>query len=108
MEQLQNLLNLINKFIFVLKLLSFSCEWTVEVFLNLNLNWFLNPTLLTALQKLHVKLPCDSQLILVNHWPDGASQFVWDSLFEQILRFVLEFCTETIIIGKVFVDDFIP
>ncbi len=80
-KQLQNLLNLINKFIFVFHLLTLSGKRPVEILSNLGPDAFFNPAFLTSLQKLHVKLPCNSKLIFKNHWPYCASQFVWDSFF---------------------------
>ncbi len=49
MKQLQNLLNLINKFVLIFKLLAFTRKRTIEIFLNLGFDGFFDPAFFATL-----------------------------------------------------------
>lgn len=107
-EQFQYLPSLFNDFFLVLDLLAFPGEGTVEILLNLDLDRLLDPAFLPPLEELNIELPSDGQVILKDHRPDGAPQFIRNKLPQQILSLMLKCVSHKLLIIQILVDKLFP
>ena len=89
MKYLQKLANLEYETCLCL-VLGFAIEWSLDIFVNLNLNFLTGPVFIPSFKKMEIQRTSHPQLIFYQRIPEFIPQFLGNIPLDQRLSFLFE------------------